>query len=58
MTRVAPRRVLATRHAGWAKALARALGRAGVRPNAVSTASVGFALIAGVAFLAVPRRSP
>ena len=46
----AARDVLATRHAGWARALARRLGRAGVRPNAVSIASVVFALVAGVAF--------
>jgi phosphatidylglycerophosphate synthase len=50
----APRRVLATRHAGWAKALARGLGRIGVRPNAVSIAGVFFALAAGVAFFFVP----
>ena len=54
MTQAAPRRVLATRHAGWAKALAHALGRARVRPNAVSIASVGFALIAGALFYVVP----
>jgi phosphatidylglycerophosphate synthase len=58
MTPAAPRRVLATRHAGWAKALAHALGRARVRPDTVSVASVGFALIAGVAFLLVPSLTP
>ena len=58
MTQAAPRRVLATRHAGWAKALAHALGRARVRPNTVSVASVGFALIGGVAFLLVPSLTP
>ncbi len=58
MTQAAPRRVLATRHAGWAKALAHALGRARVRPNSVSIASVGFALIAGVAFHVVPSLTP
>jgi len=58
MTQAAPRRVLATRRAGWAKALAHALGRARVRPNSVSVASVGFALIAGVAFFAVPPLAP
>ena len=42
-TAVTPRRVLATRNAGWARALARWLGRAGVRPNAVSIAGVVFA---------------
>ena len=45
-----PRRELATRNAGWARALARRLGAAGVRPNAVSVAGVGFACVSGVAF--------
>jgi phosphatidylglycerophosphate synthase len=58
MTPAAPRRVLATRQAGWAKALAHALGRARVRPNAISVASVGFALIAAVAFLLAPSLPP
>jgi phosphatidylglycerophosphate synthase len=52
------RRVLATRHAGWAKSLARQLGRAGVRPNAVSIASVVFALAAFIAFSVVPDVTP
>jgi len=52
-----PRRVLATRGAAWAKALARWLGRMGVRPNAVSIAGVVFALGAGVAFYLVPERA-
>jgi phosphatidylglycerophosphate synthase len=46
----APRRVLATRNAGWAKALARRLGQSGVRPNAVSIAGVVFAAGTSVAF--------
>lgn len=50
----APRRVLATRNAGWAKALARGLGQIGVRPNGVSIASVFFALASGVAYYFVP----
>jgi phosphatidylglycerophosphate synthase len=37
------RRTLATRDAGWAKAVARGLGRAGVRPNSVSLAGLVFA---------------
>jgi phosphatidylglycerophosphate synthase len=41
------RRPLATRERGWAKALARALDRAGVAPNVISIASLGFALAAG-----------
>ena len=49
-----PRRVLATRHAGWARSLARRLGRAGVQPNAVSVASVVFALVACAAFSVAP----
>ena len=36
------RRPLATRNAAWAKALARALANAGVRPNAISFASLVF----------------
>jgi phosphatidylglycerophosphate synthase len=52
------RRVLATRNAGWARALARGLGRAGVRPNAVSIAGVVFALGAGGAFYLVADVSP
>jgi phosphatidylglycerophosphate synthase len=53
----APRRPLATRSAGWAISLARFLARAGVRPNAVSLASVGFALAAGAAFCSAPAAS-
>jgi phosphatidylglycerophosphate synthase len=48
------RRVLATRNAGWARALARRLGRAGTRPNAVSVAGVVFAFGACGAFWFVP----
>lgn len=47
----AARRALATRNAGWARALARQLAASGVRPNAVSVAGLGFALASGVAFL-------
>lgn len=53
-----PRRVLATRHAGWARALARWLARRGVRPNAVSIAGVVFAGISGVAFALAPQFPP
>ena len=49
---LAARRPLATRSKRWAIALARRLGRAGVRPNAVSLASVAFAIGAGAAFYA------
>ena len=48
--KVVSRRVLATRNAGWAKRLAHWLATAGVRPNDVSIASIGFALIAAAAF--------
>lgn len=44
---VTPRRELQTRNAGWARLLARQLARFGVRPNAVSIASVVFAGAAG-----------
>jgi phosphatidylglycerophosphate synthase len=54
----APRRILATRNAGWARRLARLLGRAGVRPNAVSMASVVFALVACLAFYVAPAVGP
>jgi phosphatidylglycerophosphate synthase len=47
---VLPRRALATREAGWARTLAGWLGSIGVRPNAVSIASVGFACIASLSF--------
>jgi phosphatidylglycerophosphate synthase len=50
--------VLATRNAGWARRLARLLGRAGVRPNAVSVASVVFALAACGAFCLAPAAGP
>lgn len=52
------RRVLATRNAAWAGALARSLGRAGVRPNAVSIASVVFALLACAAYATAPALAP
>jgi len=55
---VAPRRVLATRNAGWTKALARRLGGLGVRPNAVSVAGVVIALAASVAFYWAPAAAP
>jgi phosphatidylglycerophosphate synthase len=45
-----PRRILATRHARWTKALAHGLAAAGVRPNAISMVGVGFAVASGTAF--------
>lgn len=43
-----PRRPLATREKLWAKGLAGALNKAGVSPNAISIASLVFAIAAGV----------
>ncbi len=43
-----PRRPLATRKKGWAKTIAQGLDRAGVSPNAISIASLMFAIAAGV----------
>jgi phosphatidylglycerophosphate synthase len=53
-----PRRVLATRHTRWAIELARALARAGVRPNAVSIAGIGFGVVAGAALSLVAGAPP
>ena len=44
------RRTLATRNAGWAKAMAHRLAASGVRPNTVSIASVGVAGVSSLAF--------
>lgn len=52
-----PRRVLATRNARWAVALAHWLGQVGVRPNVVSVCSVVCAAGAGLAFSLVPAVS-
>ena len=49
-----PRRVLATRNAAWARAAARRLSSCGVRPNTVSIAGVGFAVVSGAAFALSP----
>lgn len=46
------RRPLRTRETRWARSLAAALGRARVRPNAISVASVGFAAAGAGALLA------
>ena len=54
----APRRVLATRNAGWAVALTRTLAASGIRPNAVSVAGAGFALASGTAFYCSPWVPP
>jgi phosphatidylglycerophosphate synthase len=46
-----PRRVLATRNAAWARAAARRLAGCGVRPNTVSIAGVGCAVVSAAAFV-------
>ena len=51
------RRPLKTRSRPTAAALAAALARRGVRPNHVSLAGVGFALLAGGALFALPHAS-
>jgi phosphatidylglycerophosphate synthase len=55
MTTMTARRELATRQAAWAKRLAQALAEAGVRPNAVSVASVACAAAAAIAFACMPN---
>jgi phosphatidylglycerophosphate synthase len=51
------RRPLKTRNRPTAAALAAALGRRGVRPNHISLAGVGFALVAAGALVALPHVS-
>ena len=48
------RRPLATRGAGWAKALARGLAGVGLTPNAISVIGIGFAGLGAWAFIAAP----
>jgi phosphatidylglycerophosphate synthase len=45
------RRPLKSRQRGWAIALAGMLAQAGIGPNAISLASIGFAALAGLALL-------
>ncbi len=52
MSTLPARRPLKSRSAAWAQSLARMLLKWGVRPNQVSVASVGSAMIAGAAMLA------
>jgi len=47
------RRPLTTRDAGWAKSIAASLARGGIRPNSISVVSILFAVVGGLAFLAV-----
>ena len=49
---MAERRPIATRNSKWAAAVARALVRSGITPNAISQASVIFAVLGGGAFWA------
>ncbi len=49
------RRPLKTRGRAWAQALAAALARRRVAPNAISVASIAFAALAGAAFVAWPH---
>lgn len=51
------RRQLATRGAAWARGLARALGRLGIKPNQISVASVVVAIGGAYAFFAVHDRT-
>jgi phosphatidylglycerophosphate synthase len=51
-TAMQSRRPLKSRQRGWAIALAGMLAQAGVSPNAISLASIGFATLAGLALLA------
>jgi phosphatidylglycerophosphate synthase len=53
----APRRPLASRQARWARVLAARLAQRGVRPNAISLASVAFAM-AGAGLLAASPALP
>lgn len=48
------RRPIASRSSGWAQSLAQRFARAGVSANAISAASLVFALVAAVAFLMAP----
>ncbi len=52
---VPPRRPLKTRQRAWAQALARALTRAGISPNAISLASLAFAIAAGASLVFTAR---
>lgn len=49
------RRPIASRQSHWAQRIARDLARRGVRPNAVSGASVVFALLAALCLIFAPR---
>ena len=57
-TAASPRRVLATRNAAWAHAVAHTLARAGATPNGVSRAGVAVAAAAAAALALAPAASP
>lgn len=51
---LAGRRPLKSRESGWARRSAAALASAGVTPNAISIASVGFSVVAAAALVGAP----
>lgn len=51
----ASRRPISARDTNWARACARRLAEAGVSPNAISIASIGFSGLGGLAFAATSR---
>ena len=55
---MAERRPIAARSTRWAEAITRALLAAGATPNGISAASVGFAVLAGLALGAAPSLPP
>ena len=55
MNPVSARRPLRSRDTAWARTLAQALTRAGVKPNIISLASIGFGALAGAALVAAGR---
>jgi phosphatidylglycerophosphate synthase len=50
MTSSLPRRPLKSRDTKWAKSTAKFLAQLGVKPNQVSIASIGFAMLSGLSF--------
>lgn len=58
MTGTANRRPLKSRGAGWAKALAAIIARAGVSPDLISAVSVAFAAAGGALMLGAAERAP
>ncbi|MEW6058897.1 MAG: CDP-alcohol phosphatidyltransferase family protein [Actinomycetota bacterium] len=52
------RRPIKSRDTHWAQSIGTGLARMGVRPNAISAASVGASMLAGVALLLAPTAQP